>query len=116
MHFWNVRSIADYDEAITIDPKHASTYYNRGTAWFNKGDDEHAIADFNRTISLDPGFADAFYKRGLSLFRKGNEGAFADFEKALNLDHKNPFGYFGRGVIRTRRQTMTELLPILARQ
>ena len=48
------RAIADYDEAIRLDPRYAVAYYNRGVAYCDKGDYDRAIADYNEAIRLDP--------------------------------------------------------------
>ena len=52
-------AIADFTEAITLDPKHSDAYINRGMAWSIEGDNDNAIADFTDAIKLDPkrGFA-----------------------------------------------------------
>jgi tetratricopeptide (TPR) repeat protein len=41
------RAIADYDEAIRLDPKNFGAYYRRG-AYANKGELDRAIADSDR--------------------------------------------------------------------
>ena len=51
------RRIADYDQAIRLDPKNASAFNNRGIVWFEKGDLDRAVADYNLALRLDPGFA-----------------------------------------------------------
>ena len=38
-------AIADYTEAIRLDPKYANAYYNRGLTWEIKGKKDSAIAD-----------------------------------------------------------------------
>ena len=48
------KAIADYNEAIRLDPKFAIAYHNRGGAWGSKGDYDKAIADYNEVIRLDP--------------------------------------------------------------
>jgi tetratricopeptide (TPR) repeat protein len=48
------RAIADYNQAIALDPKYAVAYYNRGVMYNDKGDLDRAIADYNRAIALDP--------------------------------------------------------------
>src|SRR6478609_5042777 len=48
------RAIADYTEAIRLDPKFAVAYANRGLAHSDKGDTRRAIADYNEAIRLDP--------------------------------------------------------------
>jgi tetratricopeptide (TPR) repeat protein len=42
----NDRAIADYNQAIQLDPKFADAYDNRGLAYADKGDDDRAIADY----------------------------------------------------------------------
>src|ERR1700683_5122870 len=39
------RAIADYDEALRLNPDYDHAYANRGLAYFAKGDFDHAIAD-----------------------------------------------------------------------
>ena len=48
------RAIADYREAIRLNPNVAFYYLNRGDAWRDKGDNERAIADYSEAIRLDP--------------------------------------------------------------
>jgi tetratricopeptide (TPR) repeat protein len=46
------RAIADFTEAIGIDPKHVSAYNDRGLAHTSKGDYARAIADVTRAVEL----------------------------------------------------------------
>jgi tetratricopeptide (TPR) repeat protein len=46
--------IADYNEAIRLDPKLVRAFVNRGSAWLIKGDNDKAIADYDEAIRLDP--------------------------------------------------------------
>ena len=48
------KAIADYDEAIRLDPKYAMAYNNRGLAWYAKQEYDKAIADYDKAIDLDP--------------------------------------------------------------
>ena len=48
------KAIADYTEAIRLDPKYAEAYSNRGVAYASKGDYDKAIADYTEAIRLDP--------------------------------------------------------------
>jgi tetratricopeptide (TPR) repeat protein len=58
------RAIADYDQAIRLDPKHEHAYVNRGIAWKAKGDLERAIANYDQAIRLDPKHEHAYVNRG----------------------------------------------------
>jgi tetratricopeptide (TPR) repeat protein len=81
------RAIADFSEAIRLDPPFAPTYNNRGGAYRIKGDYERAIADYDEAIRLDPKYALACYDRGLAhLARKSYDQAIADFSKAIELE------------------------------
>jgi tetratricopeptide (TPR) repeat protein len=48
------RAIADYDEAIQLDPKDAQAYYDRGMAWEKKRRLREALADFKMHSQLAP--------------------------------------------------------------
>ena len=59
------KAIADYTEAIRLDPKDAKAYYNRGVAYGEKGERDKAIADFTEAIRLNPKMAWAYIFRGV---------------------------------------------------
>ena len=83
------RAIADYSEAIRINPKYAVAYNNRGFSYDNKGDYERAIADFTEAVRHNPKFAAAYVNRGNTYAAKKNyERAIADFRAALSI---NPY-------------------------
>ena len=103
----NDRAIADYTEAIRLDPKYANAYINRGLAYREKGETDRAIADFTEAIRLDPKFADAYVNRGLAYEKLADFArARSDFNTTLGLSQK---GTTGR---RTRRES--GLPPCLA--
>ena len=52
------RAIADYTEAIRLDPKFADAYNNRGLSWESKGDLQKALVDFTKFSELAPSDAD----------------------------------------------------------
>ena len=47
------RAIADYDEAIRLEPNNASAYAARGRVFEKKGDPRRALADFNKALTLE---------------------------------------------------------------
>ena len=78
------RAIANYNEAVRLDPKSANAFRGRGKAYRDKGDHSRAIADFNEAIRLDPKSALAFMDRGDSYTNKGdNDRAIADYNEAI---------------------------------
>ena len=48
------KAIADFTEAIRLNPNDAEAYYSRGCEYFEKGDHDRAIADFTEAIRLNP--------------------------------------------------------------
>jgi tetratricopeptide (TPR) repeat protein len=82
------RAIADFDQAIRLDPRVAKYFYNRGVAHFEKRQDELALADFSRALQLNP--MDAFARQGraeLYLFRGDDAQANKDLDQAASLGH-----------------------------
>ena len=47
------KAIADYNDAIRLDPTLAAAYNNRGEAWRSKKDYDKAVADYNEAIRLE---------------------------------------------------------------
>src|SRR6266487_1693102 len=47
-------AIADYDAALTFNPRWALAYNMRGSARYGKGDLEGSIADYTTAIEIDP--------------------------------------------------------------
>ena len=48
------RAVADFDQAIKLDPKYVAALYNRGNVFFVKKDFDRAIADYDLAIKLEP--------------------------------------------------------------
>jgi len=58
------RAIADYSNAIHLNPTDSNYYNNRGVAYRTKGDNDRAIDDYTKAIELDPKHAQAYANRG----------------------------------------------------
>jgi tetratricopeptide (TPR) repeat protein len=80
-------AMADFNEAIGLDPAYAAALYNRGSLYDGKNDHDHAIADYNAAIQSDPDYADAFNGRCVARAEAGSElaEALADCDEALKL-------------------------------
>ncbi|MDH6098192.1 tetratricopeptide repeat protein, partial [Anabaenopsis sp. FSS-46] len=49
--------VADYTEAIKLNPNLALAYYNRGIVYRKQQKWDLAVADYNKAITLDPNYA-----------------------------------------------------------
>jgi tetratricopeptide (TPR) repeat protein len=91
-------AIADYSEAIRIDPQSEHAYANRGMLYLNGGEPDRAIADFNQAIRMDANFAPLYDVRGGAYRAKGEfDRAIADYDEAIAIDPKLDPAYGNRG-------------------
>ena len=51
----HARALADYNEAIRLDPNNQVALVNRGILYMKLSDAKHARADFNSVLALPPG-------------------------------------------------------------
>jgi len=84
------RAIADFDEAIRLNPS-ADAFYNRGNAYAELGQYDRAIADFDKAIRLNPKSVAAIEKRAAVIAMKSERGgeqtgASADVDEAIRLN------------------------------
>jgi tetratricopeptide (TPR) repeat protein len=93
--------VADYTEAIRLDPKDPSAYVGRGYAWIAKTEYDKALSDFNEAIRLDPKVAEFYAGRGNAWIGKREyDKALADFNAVSRLNPKDPSAYYNRGLAR----------------
>ena len=92
-------ALADFDQAVRLDPKNPDVYAVRGMAWEAKGDFERALADFDQAIGLDPKNTEAYTVRGMAWQTKGDlDRAIADYDQTIRIDPKDTRTYTVRGV------------------
>src|SRR5262249_56598561 len=107
---------ADFDEAIRLEPKFASAYTDRGSAYRARGDNDHAIADFGEAIRLDPKSADAYYNRGLAYLYSGDFAkALADVSEASALDPLDAYKALWADIVAARNNAPSPLSQASAR-
>jgi tetratricopeptide (TPR) repeat protein len=91
-------AMADYNQAVKLNPKDASAYNNRGNVKFTKGDLNGAMADYNLAIKSNPKYAAAYNNLGNVKLRKGDpNGALADLNQAIDLNPQYGLAYRNRG-------------------
>lgn len=90
-------AIADYTEAIILQPRNAALFIARGDAAVAKGDEQQAKQDYTAAIQLKSDFAQAYLRRGESYYRTG---AFFmstfDLNEALRLNDRDVTAWLTR--------------------
>ena len=95
-------AMADYDEAIRLDPRSANARLFRSSLFRNAANHDRAIEDLSEAIRIDPGVALFYTRRGMSYYAKHDyERAIADFTESLRLSPNNIDAIWGRGQANT---------------
>jgi tetratricopeptide (TPR) repeat protein len=93
-------AIANYTEAIRLDPKSAEAYFNRGRLYAKKDDDDKAIADYTKATQIKPDYVEAYVRRAGAYLRRGEcEKAIADCNEAIQVNPRFAMAYCNRGVV-----------------
>lgn len=109
-HRWRLEedelAIADFTEAIRLEPANAASYQMRGSAWLDKhvaadvqqGEIDNAIADLTEALGLDPKRTTAFAEQARAWSIKNDQDkAIADYDALLAIDPHDARAYDGRG-------------------
>jgi tetratricopeptide (TPR) repeat protein len=93
------RAIADFDEAIHLNPNRAALYRDRAQARRQNGDLELAIEDYDEAIAHDPRLAAPYHQRGLALAGTGDlDRAILSYNTAIRLDPSDAQVRLDRGL------------------
>ena len=100
---WNKKGsytqvIADAGEAIRLHPS-VALYNLRGSAYYDKGEDDIAIADFNDALRMGPPSGIIFHNRGNAWRSKGEYAkAIADYDQSIKAGPPSAFSWQNRGI------------------
>ncbi|QQO13466.1 tetratricopeptide repeat protein [Bradyrhizobium diazoefficiens] len=93
------RAIADFDEAIHLNPNRASLYRDRALARHQNGDLALAIEDYDEAIAHDPKLAAPYHQRALALAATGDfDRAILSYNTAIRLEPSDPQVHLDRGL------------------
>jgi tetratricopeptide (TPR) repeat protein len=81
------QAVADYDQALALDPSLGPALAARGSAEFARADYARAAADYGLAIRVSPGAAEAWVGRGAARLALGQTAAgLADNDRAVALE------------------------------
>lgn len=93
------QAIADFSEALRLQPENFFILTNRGETFGLKGDWASTIEDYDLAIKIDPNFSEAWEGRGYARLKLGHaDQALDDFDTAVRLDGINAEAMFGRAL------------------
>jgi tetratricopeptide (TPR) repeat protein len=112
-------ALADFEAALTHDPKKWKAVQNRGVSLALRGRLDEAIRDFSKVIELNPKYDSAWFNRAELLSKQGKFAeATDDYEQALQLKPDDIGALLGRGNARLRlekyRPALDDFSSILA--
>ena len=91
-------AIAEFKEAIRLDPKYTEAYYDLGLAYKMKGMDKDAIKTFKKAIEIKPDFVDAGFQLGDIYYKKKQyNSAVAEYKSIIKIDSKKTAAYANIG-------------------
>lgn len=109
-----VSGLADYTQAIKIDPTDYEYYENRADVYFEAGQYDLGNADYLRMMKMEPGNSTGYMGYGRNLRDQGKlEEAIAQFTYAAKLDTENPYPYAWRADCYIRQKKYEEAVDDL---
>ncbi|MDV3348957.1 DnaJ domain-containing protein [Leptothoe sp. LEGE 181152] len=92
-------ALADFDQAIELQPNLAEAYLRRAQVRYILEDDAGVLADCQRLLQFSDTLPQTYYYLGLARYRLGyTESSIAAFTEAIVLEPDDPQAYFQRAV------------------
>ena len=93
-------ALANYNEAIAINPDLALAYNNRGMIYYDQKKFLLALTDFKKAVTIDPYLASAYHNFGVICYVQQRwEAALVNFDAAIAIDPDLALAYPLRGFI-----------------
>jgi tetratricopeptide (TPR) repeat protein len=92
------RAVADYGEALKLDPNFVAAYVNRANAYVRTENYARALADYDEAAKLN-GAVGILMNRGVVREKMGQDGpAIADLDQVLSRNPDTPLALYYRGL------------------
>lgn len=93
-------ALADMNEALRLDPKEVSYYFNRARIKYHQDDLQGAMDDYDYILQLEPGNTMTHYNRGLLRMQVGERNkAITDFTEVIKAEPDNYFAIYNRALL-----------------
>src|SRR5262245_37447151 len=107
-------AIAQYQEAVRLDPRAVRAYSNLGVAHAGRGETEEAIQAYQKAIALQPDWGALHANLGSAYARDGKiDQALAELREAVRLDPDEPQFRYNLAVVYARRNQHAEAIAEL---
>lgn len=108
-------AVADYSEAVKLNPLHASAWHNRAVAKISLKDFPGAIEDATKAIQLNPQYGIAFNSRCWARLQMKQDlpAALTDCNKAIELSPGYVNAYDSRGQLHLELKNKKEAIADL---
>lgn len=91
-------ALADYNQALTIDPNDAEAWHNRAAVYFRRGQYDSTVSDDTQAIRVKPAYSHAYAQRGYAYFFMGSDNlALADYDQSVRIDPTYVTAFIRRG-------------------
>ncbi len=98
------KALADYNQALKLNPKLVAAYLARGGLWQSWGKYEQALEDYSRAIDIRKGYVNAYQKRVRLYFLMGDyHKVIEDADTIIRLDTSLPEPLLIRSLAREKR-------------
>ena len=92
---WAIRQarLADYDQALMINPKHVRTYVNRAALFYEQGEKEQTLNELEKALAINPNAVTALIFKGeINAFKTNPDwdAALAAYNSALAVSPNDP--------------------------
>jgi len=106
-------AIAEYQEALRLNPKNADTHNNLGNLFDTAGKTNAALAEYQEALRLDPKSVAPHNNLGTFYVEIGNlDAAMKEYNEAAQLDPTDAHAYYLMGKILLREGRDSEAVPL----